>query len=279
MKKLILALPIALSMLFITSCSDDSSSTKTQPDPLANYTLANHNFNLTDAKSITFEEYYTRSFKDTIAPYSTQSGNIKYTKDTTINNLPAQIFTKTVVRDILNPDIVSREIYQVSADANQFFVHSSTINSIVAKMVPAAVIVLPFELPDMMVRVGDRVNETWIIDTMKVTNFEVQNNVGPVMGNGTVAVTGKRGALSKVSIDGKDIAAQEFILTFKWVGTIAYITDPASPLEVSMDLHILLGEGKGIISYWMPYMLLDLKNKGQQPYTVPGWKYKVKTVK
>lgn len=279
MKKVILALPIAVSMLFMTSCSDDSSSTKTQPDPLATYTLANHNFNLTDAKTVTFEEYFTRSFQDTIAPYSTQSGNIKYTKDTTINNIPAQIFTKTVVRDEINPNIVTREIYQVSADANQFFVHSSTINSLVAKMVPGALIELPFQLPDMMVKVGDRVNETWTIDTKQITDFEVQNNIGPVMGNGTVTVSGKRGALSKVSIDNKDIAAQEFIITFKWNGTIAYVTDPASSLEVSVDLHLLLGEGKGIISYWMPYRLLDLKFKGQQPYTVPGWKYKVKTVK
>ena len=268
MKKTIYALSIMIAMAFLGGCSDDSTSTPT-PE---NTKLTSNFFGLSNINRVVFRQVRTNADSSEVAN-TVQEGVLEYVKDTTVWALNSRLYTK-VLHGVTEK--ITSEIYNMSADSNEFRIHSASINEVVKLMVPSVglEVELPFTLPDTMVKIGDRVNKEWNIYSKPFTNFPVMSSI---LANGTLTVKGKRGAAGTDTIEGTQINTQEFIITFVFSGT--YQVGPTGmPTDINLpiELHYVFGENKAIVAYYIPYTTLPILTQTGMP--IAGFSYKAQTI-
>lgn len=269
MKKTIYALSIVIAMVFLGACSDDSTSTPT-PE---NTKLTKNFFGISDVSRVTFRQVRTNADTSEIAN-TVKEGVMEYVKDTTVWSLNSRLYTKVMNNDT---EKITSEIYNMSADSNEFRIHSASINEVVKLMVPESTssitVDLPFTLPDTMVKIGDRINKSWDIYSKVFTNFTISKTFN-VLATGTLTVKGKRGAIGTTTIEGTKINTQEFILTFVFDGSYT-MSGQVQPINIPIELHYVFGEGKGLVAYSIPFTTLPIL--GGMP--IAGFSYKAQTIK
>ena len=120
MKKTIYALSIMIAMAFLGACSDDSTSTPT-PE---NTKLTSNFFGLSNINRVVFRQFRTNADSSEVAN-TVQEGVMEYVKDTTVWTLNSRLYTK-VLHGVTEK--ITSEIYNMSADSNEFRIHSASIN-------------------------------------------------------------------------------------------------------------------------------------------------------
>lgn len=263
-KNTILTAFLALALI---SCSDDSTSTPQTPVVTK---ITNNYFGILDVSRVTFRQVRINADNSEVSN-TLQEGVMEYMKDTTVFSFNSRLYTKVIQTP---SEVKSSEIYHMTADSNEFRIHSASINNVVKLMVPnmGSTVALPFSLPDTLVKIGDRVNNEWNIYSKPFTNFEVTSGI---FANGTLTVKGKRGVAGKTTIEGTQVNTQEFIITFVFSGTYQ-MGETGSPASINLpiELHYVFGENKGIVAYSIPYSILPILID----MPVQGFKYQATSI-
>lgn len=245
MKAIFIALPFAL----MVGCSDDDDNTVVSPSDDSS-TLTHNYFDFSNVSGGTFREFRTNANAAEVDGTEV-SGSFNYEKDTLVNGKTARLYVRT--ENSGNTEY--REYSYMTADSNEYYINSGALNDIVYTISAGTglQINLPFILPDMMLKIGDRKNESWTSFTQDFDNFEVTNYLGTsVTASGNLTVKGTRGQTESTSTEN----SQYFNILITFDGTISL--DPNTKRTLIAYFSYKFTEGKGITKVSVPFSTFDV---------------------
>lgn len=249
MKAIFIALPFAL----MVGCSDDDDNTIVPPtnDFLA---LTHNYFDYSNVLGGSFREFRT-DVNNGEVDGTEVSGTFNYDKDTLVNGKTARLYIRTEN----SGDAEYREYSYMTLDSNEYYINSGALNDIVYTISAGTglQINLPFILPDMMIKIGDRKNTSWTSFTQDFNNFEVTNYAGTsVTASGNLTVKGTRGQAEIISTETSKEYSQYFNILITFDGTISL--DPATKRTLIAYFSYKFTEGKGITKVSVPFSTFDI---------------------
>ncbi len=229
-------------VVLISSCSDNSTTTPDTtttdmfPNTIGNYWI-NENYSLDTLGAI---DMTSKSTDSTIVTGSMQ-----------LNGKLATELT-TIAKDTTTKNYISK-------GTNQLFSGADMINGLVGAFT-AYISVDPNKLylDEKWLLVADQSQTSWAIATKNFTNipFSYNTTMNGTM-SGTTVVTGKKGTTLKMTIQGKEYTAQEYIMESNLNSNLSIII-PIGTIKIQNTQHFWLVPGVGLVKQQVDNIVIDM---------------------
>lgn len=210
--KFFLLIPAILMAVLVSSCKKDNNPANPSSTKFSDYMPLNVD------TYWNYESYETDSLGNRKPSPTTYTVKVKG---------PATIDGKQCIELIQSDDNF------VTQESSYFYIDGSKIYAYGLNQ---------FSGQNMWYMMGDLSGTSWDIATIPLSGFEIEG----YQLNGTLKLSGTKGATKTIKVKGKDLNCQEFKLTIYITGSIDYFGVPIS-LKSTTITHFWFGYGVGLV--------------------------------
>lgn len=195
-KTLLLLFIVALTGILSNSCSDDSTNPSTDSKDLFPSKVGSH-------------WIYDRNFKE--------NGEDKSFRDSTAIAGSETVKGKLADKYIsFNGNLQLEHFYRYSENSKLYALPGELLPADITALIPSEI------LPQEWVVIADDKASSWDMFSFKVDKVPLNLSGTTAELNGDIKVTGSKGGMVNLTVDGKTYSAQEFITKIAYIGKVTY---------------------------------------------------------